>query len=221
MKAMVLAAGRGERMRPLTDTVAKPLLEAGGRSLVDYQLEKLAMAGVNEVVINLSWMGASIRNMLGPASHGMSLRYIDEGDVALDTGGGIHNALPMLGDEPFVVVNSDVFCDYDYSLLGIDADDIAHLVFVQNPPHHPDGDFGLENGRACDASASRYTFSGIGVYRPALFANCEPGCYPLAPLLRAAMGDNLVSGELYAGFWSDVGTPERLAALDARIRSLT
>jgi MurNAc alpha-1-phosphate uridylyltransferase len=219
MKAMVLAAGRGERMRPLTDTVAKPLLKAGGRSLIDYQLEKLAAADVQDVVINLSWMGESIRNTLGPVSYGMRLHYIDEGEVALDTGGGIHNALPMLGDEPFIVVNGDVYCEYEYAHLDLGDDDLAHLVLIENPPHHSTGDFALSDTRVSNDSERRCTFSGIGMYRAALFIDCDTGQFPLAPLLASAIDQGRVSGELYKGFWSDVGTTQRLADLDMRLRS--
>ncbi len=219
MKAMVLAAGRGERMRPLTDTVAKPLLVAGGRSLIDYQLEKLAAAGVRDVVINLSWLGESIRNTLGPASYGMSLHYIDEGEIALETGGGIYNALPMLGDDPFIVVNGDVYCDYEYARLKLGNDDLAHLVLIENPPHHLSGDFALNDTRINNVSERRYTFSGIGVYRAALFERCDAGPFPLAPLLVNASNEDRVSGELFEGFWNDVGTPRRLADLDAQLRS--
>ncbi len=219
MKAMVLAAGRGERMRPLTDKVAKPLLKAGGRSLIDYQLQKLAKARVQDVVINLSWMGASIRNTLGSASHGMRLHYIDEGEIALETGGGIHNALPMLGDQPFIVVNGDVYCEYEYAHLKLGHDDLAHLVLIENPQHHLSGDFALNDTRINNHNDRRYTFSGIGMYRAELFNDCAAGRFPLAPLLTAAINENRVSGELYKGFWSDVGTPQRLADLDMRLRS--
>ena len=219
MKAMILAAGRGERMRPLTDTVAKPLLKVGGRSLIDYQLQKLAKAGVQDVVINLSWMGENIRNALGPASHGMRLHYIDEGEIALETGGGILNALTLLGDHPFIVVNGDVYCEFEYAGLELGCDDLAHLVLIENPPHHLSGDFALNDTRINNDSNRRYTFSGIGMYRAELFVDRDAGQFPLAPLLLDAINKNRVSGELYQGCWSDVGTPQRLADLKMRLNS--
>ena len=213
-KAMILAAGRGERMRPLTDHTPKPLLEAAGRSLIGHHLVALAKAGVQEVVVNHAHLGAQIEAALGDgAAYGLRLRYSPEA-VALETGGGIFRALPILGPDPFVVVNGDVWTDFDLGDLRLAQSDLAHLVLVDNPAHHPAGDFVLEGDRVRDAGGPRLTFSGIGVYRPALFDGCTAGRFPLAPLLRAAMAAGRVSGEHYRGRWVDVGTPERLAALD-------
>jgi MurNAc alpha-1-phosphate uridylyltransferase len=220
MKAMVLAAGRGERLRPLTDHTPKPLLRVRGRPLIEYLLDALASAGVREVVVNLAWLGEQIRTALGDGRRfGVAIAYSDEGAQALETGGGIYRALPMLGAGPFLVVNGDLWTDYPYaSLLGRDllgADDLAHLVLVPNPPQHPRGDFALERGRVRADGASRHTFSGIGVYRAGLFDACRPGAFPLAPLLRGAAASDRVAGSLYAGEWQDIGSPERLRALDA------
>jgi N-acetyl-alpha-D-muramate 1-phosphate uridylyltransferase len=217
-KAMILAAGRGERMRPLTDHTPKPLLEAGGRPLIGHHLTALAKAGVREVVVNHAHLGAQIEAALGDgAAYGLRLRYSPEA-VALETGGGIFRALPILGPDPFVVVNGDVWTDFDLGDLGLAESDLAHLVLVDNPVHHPAGDFVLEGDRVRDADGPRLTFSGIGVYRPALFDGCTAGRFPLAPLLRTAMAAGRVSGEHYRGRWVDVGTPERLAALDRELR---
>jgi MurNAc alpha-1-phosphate uridylyltransferase len=216
--AMILAAGRGERMRPLTDRVPKPLLTAGGRRLIDYHLEALARSGIREVVVNHAHLGDQIEAALGDGrAFGLRIRYSPEGR-ALETGGGIHRALPLLGEGPFLVVNGDVWTDVDFGGLTLAASDLAHLVLVDNPAHHPAGDFALQSGRASVQGEPRLTFSGIGVYRAALFAGCRDGAFPLAPLLREAMAAGRVSGERHAGTWVDVGTPERLAALDARLR---
>lgn len=218
MKAMILAAGRGERMRPLTDTVPKPLLEAGGRRLIEYHIGALAQAGYTELVINHAYLGARIETVLGDGSHyGVRIAYSPEGE-ALETGGGIFRALPLLGRGPFVVVNGDVWTDYAYSRLPREPSGMAHLVLVDNPTHHPGGDFALEQGRVRADGAQRLTFSGIGVYRPELFAACRAGRFPLAPLLRSAMATGQVSGEHYSGAWTDVGTPQRLAELDRALR---
>jgi len=218
MKAFVLAAGRGERMRPLTDHTPKPLLDVRGRPLIDWHLEKLAAAGVREVVVNLGWLGARIREHLGHGERcGLAVRYSDEGWPALETGGGIHHALPLLGDAPFLLVNGDVFTDLDFAPLlarRLSAGDEAHLVLVPNPPQHPDGDFGLLDDRVVEGG-SKLTYSGIALLRPRLFSRCEAGAFPLAPLLRAAIAQGRVTGERHGGRWSDVGTPERLAALQA------
>jgi len=222
MKALVLAAGRGERMRPLTDQLPKPLLQVGGKALIAYHLEALARAGVRDVVVNLSWLGASLRAALGDGSRfGVHITYSDEGAVALETGGGIVNALPQLAPDPFLVVNGDTWTDFDLGRLssrGVLAPTaLAHLVLVPNPPQHPHGDFALDGDQVTEQPGERYTFAGIGLYRPELFAGCEPGKFPLAPLLKRAMGQQRVRGELYRGPWWDVGTPERLAALDAQL----
>lgn len=226
MKAMILAAGRGERMRPLTDTVPKPLLAAGNKPLIAWHLERLAAAGFREVVINHAHLGAQIEAALGNgAAFGLSIAYSPEPRGALETAGGIANALPLLGDVPFLVVNGDIFCNWDFAraaqcLAGID---LAHLVLVNNPEHHPQGDFVLDGTRvrAPRPDAPRLTFSGIGIYRPQLFADIARGQpHKLAPLLLGAMAGDRVSGEYHAGRWSDVGTPQRLADLDAELQRL-
>jgi MurNAc alpha-1-phosphate uridylyltransferase len=215
MKAMILAAGRGERMRPLTDVTPKPLLEAGGKRLIEYHLEALRAGGFTDVVINTAHLGEQLIEALGDGQrYGLRLRYSPEPEGALETGGGIHRALPLLGDAPFLVVNGDVWCDYPLAPRALADDDLAHLVLVDNPAHHEHGDFHLAGGRVDQAGEPRLTFSGIGYYRPELFADCTPGRFPLAPLLREAMDAGRVSGEHHGGHWSDVGTPERLAALD-------
>ncbi|HDP89676.1 MAG TPA: nucleotidyltransferase family protein [Thioalkalivibrio sp.] len=213
---MILAAGRGERMRPLTDATPKPLLEAGGKPLIEYHLAALHAGGFGEVVINTAHLGHQLEDALGDgARYGLSIRYSHEPPGALETGGGIHRALPLLGDAPFLVVNGDVWCDYPLRPHVLADNDLAHLVLVDNPPQHPAGDFHLCDGRVHRDGEPRLTFSGIGYYRPGLFRDCAPGRFPLAPLLRMAMDAGRVSGEHHAGHWSDVGTPERLAALDA------
>lgn len=218
MKAMILAAGRGERMRPLTDSMPKPLLRVGGRCLIEHHLDRLARAGIREVVINLGHLGQQIAARLGDgAAYGVTICYSDEGDRLLNTGGGIHRALPLLGTRPFLVVNGDIYSDFAYEGLAAHPAGLAHLVLVPNPGHHPDGDFALNGGRAASDGPARLTFSGIGVYRPELFDGCTAGAFPLAPLLRQAMAADQVSGERYDGLWCDIGTPERLAALAARL----
>lgn len=222
MKAMVLAAGRGERMRPLTDSCPKPLLPVGGKPLIVWHLERLAAAGFREVVINHAHLGAQIETALGSGvAWGLTLRYSPEPPGALETAGGIVQALPLLGDAPFLVVNGDIFCDWDVSRApqALAAGDQAHLVLAPNPPQHPQGDFALANGRVSGSGEEQLTFAGIGVYRPALFAGLVAGQpAKLAPLLRAAMAQGRVSGECHDGRWVDVGTPQRLAALDAELK---
>ncbi len=220
MKAMILAAGRGERMRPLTDRTPKPLLEVAGRPLIQYHLEALAKAGVKDVVINLSWLGEQIRDALVDREEwNLNLHFSEEGHPPLETGGGIFRALPMLGPDPFLVVNGDVWSELPLDSLALADRDLAHLVLVDNPPHHRQGDFGLTDGRVGDDSqlGPRLTFSGIGLYRPELFAGCDDGAFSLIPVLKEAMGDGQVSGSHYSGKWMDVGTPERLAALEQLI----
>jgi len=222
---MILAAGRGERMRPLTDSVPKPLLSVGGKALIVRHLEALARCGVHEVVINHAWLGDRIEAALGDGSRfGLRIRFSPEAQ-ALETAGGIANALHWLGEEPFAVVNADVFTDFDLCSLRARGarlqrdDDLAHLVLVDNPVQHPLGDFALEAGRVLADGARRLTFSGIGVYHPRLFSGIVPGTRAaLAPLLREAMARGRVSGEHHRGAWDDVGTPARLEALDARLR---
>lgn len=215
MKAMILAAGRGNRMRPLTDHTPKPLLEAGGKPLIQHHIERLAAAGIHDLVINHAHLGEQIEARLGDGRiFGVRIRYSPE-ETALETGGGIHRALPLLGDAPFLVINGDIWCDLDPGALHLDDWDLAHLVLVANPSHHPRGDFALSAGRVQTDGPERLTFSGIGVYRPELFTDCHPGAFPLAPLLRAAMRDGRVGGQFHGGQWLDIGTPERLRALDA------
>ena len=214
--AMILAAGRGERMRPLTDRVAKPLLEVGGKALIEYHLERLARAGISQVVVNLAWLGSMIRDRLGDGSrYGVRIVYSEESPRALETGGGIFRALPLLGPRPFLVLNGDVFTDFPVAGVALGPDRDAHLVLVPNPPQHSRGDFGLEDGLAVPSARVQYTFSGIAVYRPQLFADCVDGAFPLKPLLLRSMAARRCSAELYRGLWEDVGTPERLAALNA------
>jgi MurNAc alpha-1-phosphate uridylyltransferase len=224
MKAMILAAGRGERMRPLTLSRPKPLLDVGGRALIEHHLQALAAAGFSQVVINLSWLGEQICAALGDGSRfGVDLRYSEEGPEPLETGGGIFRALPLLGPAPFVVLNGDVWTTYPYAQLRdrLRAGDLAHLVLVPNPQHNERGDFVLRAGRMHEGEdGERYTFSGIGVYHPSLFDGCGDGIFKLAPLLRAAALAGRVSAELFEGDWLDIGTPERLAALDRRLRSV-
>lgn len=221
---MILAAGRGERMRPLTDTVPKPLLEVGGRSLLARHVDALVAAGIRDIVINHAWLGERIEAALGDGSAlGARIRYSPEA-TALETAGGVANALPLLGDAPFVVVNGDIFCDFDFRLAaGIAArmratDLLAWCVLVANPPHHPEGDFGIDGDRLLEDGSERWTFAGIGVYAPALFAGIEPGAAaPLAPLLRAAARRDRAGATIHRGRWTDVGTPQRLARLDAEL----
>lgn len=222
---MLLAAGRGERMRPLTDRTPKPLLHAGGKALIVWHIENLARAGICDLVINHAYLGNQVEAELGDGgSFGVRIRYSAE-NPALETAGGIANALPLLGDAPLAVINSDIYCDYDFAQLPPLAavlsasGDTAHLVLVNNPAHHPNGDFGLISGRVVN-NAPAFTFSGIGIYQPGLFANIPCGTpAPLAPLLRVQIALGKVSGEHYRGRWLDVGTPQRLEKLDNELRS--
>ena len=231
MKALVLAAGLGERMRPLTNATPKPLLVAGGKPLIAWHLEKLAALGVHDVVINTSWLAGQFPQRLGDGSlWGLRLHYSYEGGKPLETGGGTWNALTLLGDAPFIAVNGDIWTDYDFARLPHAPDGDAHLVLVDNPPQHPHGDFALQDdGHVASDGAARLTFAGIGIYRRALFddwrdiignasgADEVPPRFKLAPLLRAAMARSAVSGEHHRGRWTDVGTPARLAQLDAEL----
>jgi len=213
--AMILAAGRGERMRPLTDATPKPLLAVRGRPLIEHHVLGLARAGIGSLVVNLWWLGGQIRDFLGDgARYGVAIRYSEERPRALETAGGIFQALPLLGPGPFAVVNGDVYTDYPFARLGLGAGCDAHLVLVPNPPQHPRGDFGLRDTAVLPEAAVRHTFSGIAVYRHGLFDGCSAGVFPLKPLLVRAMERGRCSGELYGGVWEDVGTPERLAALN-------
>lgn len=220
MKAMILAAGKGERMRPLTLHTPKPLLPVAGVPLIEYHLRALVAAGFKEVVINHAWLGAQIEAHLGNgAGWGLSISYSPEGEP-LETGGGIFKALPLLGNDPFVLVNGDVWTDYDFSRLPQKPTGLAHLVLVDNPGHHGKGDFCLQQERVSDGteSAATLTYSGIAVIDPALFDGCTAGAFKLAPLLREAMASGRVTGEHYRGHWVDVGTQERLAEIEQLIK---
>ena len=219
MKAMILAAGRGERMGALTDGVPKPLLEVGGRPLIEHQILRLAAAGYRDIVVNLAWLGEQIAARLGDGSGlGVRIRYSREPEGALDTGGGIRQALSLLGDERFVVVNSDVWSDYSFEKLRGAGTGDAHIVLVDNPAHHPDGDFALSpDGKIVEAGHGRLTFSGIGWYRPRLFAARSSLRFPLVAVLRDAIEAGTLSGELHRGEWIDVGTPDRLEVLDREL----
>lgn len=222
MKAMILAAGRGERMRPLTDHTPKPLLPVGGKPLIAWHLERLAHAGFHDIVINHAHLGAQLEAALGDGSRfGVHIAYSPEGE-ALETAGGIANALPLLGDQPFLVVNGDIYTDYDFAHIALQpmGGVAAHLVLVDNPPQHVQGDFFLEDGRLVEDGALRLTFSGIGIYHPSLFAGIAAGSKArLAPLLHAAIREGRATAEHYLGDWVDVGTPDRLHALDQRLSS--
>lgn len=220
MRAIILAAGRGERMRPLTDGTPKPLLRAGGKALIEYHLEKIAACDIREVVINTAWLGEKIPMELGDGSRwGVKILYSHEGWPALETGGGIFNALPLLGEEPFLVVSGDVWTDYPFNDLRIAASDVAHVVVVPNPDFYQQGDFGLSNGRVIDGAEVRYTYANIGLFRSEFFAGLKPGRFPLGPLIFDWARKRRVSGELYRGRWRNVGTPAQLAELDAQLRT--
>ena len=218
MRAMILAAGRGERMRPLTDTVPKPLLEINGKPLIQYHVESLVRSGVTSMIINHALFGSQIVRYLGDGGRfGAEIRYSAEGDVPLETGGGIFKAIPLLGSDPFLVVNADIWTDFPFHTLPSRPKYLAHLVLVQNPPHNPGGDFSLKGEQAGVDGTPRYTFSGIAVYRPELFANCKSGAFTLTPLLRKAAARQQVTGQIYDGDWQDIGTPERLESLRNRL----
>ena len=233
MKALVFAAGRGERMRPLTDATPKPLLRAGGKPLIAWHLERLAAIGVRDVVVNTSWLAGQFPEVLGDgAQWGLRIRYSFEGDAPLETGGGMLNALPLLGgDEPFFLVNGDVWTDFDFARLPREPAGLAHLVMVDPPAHAPRGDFALDAQGLLHAEGPlRLTYSGIGVYRPQLLDGWRDGVgaapeagdkprFALAPILRAHMAEGAIAGEHHRGGWTDVGTPERLAQLDAQLRA--
>jgi MurNAc alpha-1-phosphate uridylyltransferase len=219
--AMILAAGRGERMRPLTDHTPKPLLRVHGIPLIERQVSGLVNAGIARIVINLAWLGAQIREYLGDgARYGAEITYSDEHPKALETAGGIFRALPYLSPGPFAVVNGDIYTDFPYAALALAEDRDAHLVLAPNPLQHPHGDFGLEGGSALATAPQLYTFTGIAVYGLAFFAGCSDGVFPLKPLLLRAISAGRCSAQLYSGLWQDVGTPERLAQLNAASGSL-
>lgn len=233
MKALLFAAGLGERMRPLTDTTPKPLLSVGGKHLAEWHLEKFAAVGIDEVVINTSWLAEQFPQVLGDGSRwNLRIHYAHEGSTPLETGGGMHNALQWLDDAPFIAVNGDIWCDADFATLPREPDGEAHLLLVDNPAHNPHGDFALgDDGLVHSDGGKRLTFSGIGVYRASLLANwhtiigdaagteLSPPRFKLTPLLRAAMGRGAVTGRHHRGRWTDVGTPERLHLLDEALRT--
>ena len=218
MRAMILAAGRGERLRPITDEMPKPLIEVGGRTLLERHLENLRSAGIGTVVINLGWLGEKIADRVGAGTqYGLDVIYSQEGDNILETGGGIHKALPMLGNEPFLVVNGDIYTDMPIPEVSLGSEILGHLVMVPTPDYRDSGDFNLEAGLIRNGVDAAYTFSGIAVYRPEFFDGCEAGRFSIAPMLRAAADRGQLSGSLYEGVWADAGTPERLEALRASL----
>lgn len=218
MRAMILAAGRGERLRPLTDETPKSLVDVGGRSLLERHLDHVRAAGIRTVVINLGWLGDRIVELVGSGRrYGLEVVYSQEGDNILETGGGIFKALPTLGDEPFLVINADIFTDMPVPDVTLADGHLGHLVMVPSPQYRDGGDFDIDNGLIRNTSAQSLTFSGVAIYRPEFFADCEPGRFPLAPMLRDAAEREQLSGSVYAGQWADIGTPERLAALRAAL----
>lgn len=214
MIAMILAAGRGERLRPLTDEVPKALVEVNGQSLLERHLETVRDAGIRSVIINLGWLGEKIVERIGSGKrYGIEVVYSPEGNNVLETGGGIHKALPMLGDEPFLVMNADIVTDMPIPDIELDADHLGHLVMVPTPDYRDCGDFELRDGLVRNDIAAMLTFSGVAIYRRELLDGCEAGRFPLAPILREAADAKRLSGALYKGMWADAGTPERLAAI--------
>src|SRR5581483_5090111 len=240
MKALIFSAGRGERMRPLSDATPKPLLSAGGKRLIEWHLENLARAGVGEVVINTSHLAAQLPEVLGDGSrHGVRIQYSHEGETALETGGGMLHALPLLGQSPFIAVNGDIWTDFDFASLLREPEGVAHLVLVDNPPHRAQGDFGIaDDGHLLPfadlpGAQRTLTFAGIGVYRPEFLddrrgvigdtpgAQEHPPRFSITPLLRAAISKDQISWQQHAGAWFDIGTPRRLQELDSRLRVAT
>ena len=220
MRAMILAAGRGERLRPITNDIPKALVEVGGKSVLEWHLERVAAAGIERVVINLGWHGEQIVEHVGSGERfGVDIAYSDEGDDILETGGGIHKALPLLGDAPFVVINSDIFTDMPVPDVRLREDHLGHLVTVPVPAGLDHGDFNIEDGLIRRTDNPRYTYAGFAIYRPELFAGCEPGRFSVVPLMFAAADAGRLSGSVYHGRWADIGTPERLATLRERYRA--
>jgi len=222
MKAFILAAGRGERLRPLTDTTPKPLIKVGQHLLIEYHLYNLADAGIRDVVINISWLGKQIQEALGDGDkYKLNIRYSDEGDDVLETAGGIINALPLIGDAPFIVINSDIWSDFDLSrLVNQEIASEAHLILVDNPDNHPEGDFGLDDGTLCNEAEVMYTYSGIGIYTASFFDGLINEKISLTPILRNKVRQQLVSGEYFDGRWADVGRIERLEKLAEQLSKL-
>ena len=216
MRAMILAAGRGERLRPLTDEMPKPLVEVGGQSLLERHLDHVRAAGIRTVVINLGWLGDQIVERVGSGRrYGLEVVYSQEGDNILETGGGIFKALPTLGDRPFLVINGDIFTDMPVPEVALADEHLGHLVMVPSPEYRAGGDFDIVEGLIRNEDTQSLTFSGVAIYRPEFFADCTAGRFPLAPMLRAAADQGQLSGSIYNGRWADAGTPERLAALRA------
>ncbi len=212
---MILAAGHGKRLRPITDTIPKALVEVRGRSLLERHLDTIQAAGITNVVINLGRLGQMIARRIGSGEqYGLDVVYSDEGDDILETGGGIHKALPMLGEKPFLVVNADIYTDMPLPTQQLDDNVMGHLVLVPKPPYKANGDFDLVDNKVCNSADPKLTFSGVAVYRPEFFAACSPGRFPLAPMLQAAADKGRLSGTVYTGLWEDVGTVERLAGVN-------
>ncbi|NTS77444.1 nucleotidyltransferase family protein [Catenovulum sp. SM1970] len=217
MKAMILAAGKGERMRPLTTHTPKPLLKIAGKPLIQYHIEKLVAAGITDIIINIAWLADLIPQQLGDGSKfGCRLHYSREEVGALETAGGIKQALDLLGNEAFLIVNGDVWTDLNFKILPntLMPNTMAHLVLVNNPAHHPQGDFGIAGDYLNLENSQKWTYSGIGIYSPELFLNVKKLPAPLGPLLKQAIGQQQVTGQIYQGIWSDIGTPERLAQME-------
>jgi MurNAc alpha-1-phosphate uridylyltransferase len=217
MKAMILAAGFGSRLRPLTETTPKPLLQVGGKPLLQYHLQRLATAGITDIVINISWLAEQIEDYFGDGSHfGVSIDWSREAQP-LETGGGIANALPLLGSEPFLLINGDVWTDFPLHSISLDQDADAHLVMVANPEHNPSGDFAIANSLVSYDAGPKYTFSGISLFRPQLFAGFQEDCFPLRDAMRPAILSGRVTGAVYTGQWWDIGTVERLTQLNNKL----
>ena len=212
---MILAAGRGERLRPLSDKMPKSLVEVRGQSLLERHLTNIRSAGIEDVVINLGWLGEQIVERVATGTaYELNVTYSDEGDDILETGGGIHNALPLLGDEPFLVVNADIFTDMPPPQVSLSDSQMGHLVMVPTPEYRTGGDFDLESGIVRNGEAPSLTFSGVAIYRPEFFSTCEAGRFSIVPMLREAADSGLLQGSLYEGLWADVGTPGRLRAIN-------
>ena len=222
MKCMILAAGLGERLRPLTNQIPKPLIKIAGKSLIEHHLERLKISGYKEIVINISYLGDMIEDQLGDGQRfGVDIKYSNEGQEPLDTAGGIVNALPLLGNEPFLVVNADIWCDHSLSFPTLKKENQAHLVLINNPKHNPSGDFAYEYGKIYNTGKNCLTFSGIGIYHPNLFENYRAEKLALAPILREAIDKRQVSAEYHMGLWFDVGTPERLEEAERELSNIS
>ena len=223
MRAIILAAGKGERMRPLTLVKPKPLLEVCGKSLIEHHIENLKHAGITDIVINVSWLAQQIMQKLGSGeNYGVKIRYSYEGEEPLETGGGILKALPLLNEEPFLVVNGDIKTDFPFEkLLNKDLNSLAHLILVNNPPHNSSGDFSINDDESLNhisASSNKYTYSGIGIYTPELLKNLQAGTFSITPILKQKMQNSEITGELYEGQWDDIGTIERLLEINSKCK---